>query len=113
MNVSPEENELDQIDPAEYVKLQIEIDEKHAEFVSKHLRRLWPKRVVRIVGVFQIILSLAILAVDLPIILMYAPRWQVCAGCWTFLIGLIAGVSAIRASKIIHRTSLRRGHFFD
>ncbi|CAF3858943.1 unnamed protein product [Rotaria sp. Silwood2] len=92
------ENEED-MDPSEYVRLQEEYEEKLDEFMRKHLRRIWPVCVVRLLGIFQLLVTLIILGVDLPIILMFAPRWQVFAGCWASVLGFIASVSTIHSSR--------------
>jgi hypothetical protein len=87
------------LDPTEYVRQKEEYEEQRDEFMRKQLRRVWPICIVRILGTFQLLISLAILGVDLPIILMFAPRWQIFAGCWTFVFGFIACVSTIHSSK--------------
>ncbi|CAF4124225.1 unnamed protein product [Rotaria sp. Silwood2] len=92
------ENEED-MDPSEYARLQEEYEEKLDEFMRKHLRRIWPVCVVRLLGIFQLLVTLIILGVDLPIILMFAPRWQVFAGCWASVLGFIASVSTIHSSR--------------
>lgn len=98
-SVVPEETEADSIDPDEYAALQQKIDDAHDQFLIKHLNRVWPKNFLRIVGILQILLALAFVGVDLPIVLMYAPRWQIFAGCWAFLFALIAGIMTIRSSN--------------
>lgn len=87
------------VDPNEYVNQREEYLKKRDDFMIKYLHRHWPARVVCVVGLFQLLISLAILGVDLPIILMFGPRWQVFAGCWTFLFGFIAAVSTFHSSK--------------
>ena len=91
------------VDPNEYINQREEYLKKRDQFMEKYLHRHWPARVVCIVGLFQLLISLAILAVDLPIILMFGPRWQVFAGVWTFLIGFIACVSTFHSSKGFER----------
>lgn len=98
-SVVPEETEVDSIDPDEYAALQQKIDDAHDQFLIKHLNRVWPKNFLLIVGILQILLALAFVGVDLPIVLMYAPRWQIFAGCWAFLFALIAGIMTIRSSN--------------
>jgi hypothetical protein len=100
MQVASAMDNLD-IDPTEYVHQKEEFEDKRDEFMRKYLRRTWPARVVCILGVFQLIIILAILGVDFPVILMFGPRWQVFAGCWTFIIGFIACVSTLHSSKKI------------
>jgi hypothetical protein len=99
MRDASDRDSSDTPDPSEYIRRKEEYEDKKNEFMRKHLRRAWPKLIVRILGVFQLIISLVILGVDLPIILMYAPRWQVFAGCWTFLFGFIACVSTLHSGK--------------
>ncbi|CAF3447940.1 unnamed protein product [Rotaria sp. Silwood1] len=89
----------DDIDPSEYVRLQEEYEEKLDEFMRKHLRRTWPVCVIRLLGIFQLLVTLTIFGVDLPIILMFAPRWQVFAGCWASVLGFIACVSTLHSSR--------------
>jgi hypothetical protein len=87
------------LDPAEYLQQKEEYEDKRDDFMRKHLRRAWPIRIVRLLGLLQLLISLAMLGVDLPIVLMFAPRWQVFAGCWAFVIGFIACVSTFHSSK--------------
>jgi hypothetical protein len=90
---------LEDVDPRKYVELNEEYDEKRDDFMRKYLVRQWPKRIVGLLGLLQLLINLAILGVDLPIILMFAPRWEVFAGCWTFVFGMIASISTIHSSK--------------
>lgn len=99
MRVVSEMENPDSTDPTEYLRQKEEYEEQRDTFMRKQLRRAWPTRVIRILGVFQLIISLAILGVDLPIVLMFAPRWQVFAGCWAFVFGFIACVSTFHSSK--------------
>ena len=101
MQVAHEMENPEALDPTEYIRQKEEYEDKRDEFMRKHLRRAWPVRIVRIIGAFQLLISLAILGVDLPIILMFAPRWQVFAGIWTFIIAFIACVSTLHSSKKI------------
>lgn len=106
MLVANEMENPDAVDPSEYLRQKDEYESQHDTFMRKQLRRTWPIRVVRILGIFQLLISLAILGVDLPIILMFAARWQVFAGCWTFLFGFIACVSTFHSSKIFNEENL-------
>jgi len=99
MQIASEMENPEAVDPSEYIRQKEEYEDKLDEFMRKHLRRSWPVRIVAILGVFQLLVSLAILGVDLPIILMFAPRWQVFAGCWTFVFGFIASVATLHSSK--------------
>ena len=87
------------IDTAEFLRQRDEISEKRDEFMCKYLRRAWPVRWVCILGIVQLAISLAMLGVDLPIILMFAPRWQVFAGCWAFMFALVAAASTLHSRK--------------
>ncbi len=91
----------DTVDAAGYIRQKEDYLDKREEFMQKYLNRTWPKRVICILGILQLLISLAILGVDLPILLMLGPRWQVCAGCWGFLIGFIACVSTLHSSKML------------
>jgi len=97
--IASEMENPDSVDPTEYIRKKEEYEDKREDFMRKHLRRSWPIRIVRILGIFQLAISLAILGVDLPIVLMFAPRWQVFAGCWTFVFGFVACVSTLHSSK--------------
>ena len=88
------------VDPIEHVHQQEVLDEKRDEFMRKYLKRSWPIRVLRIVCVIQLLVALAILGVDLPIILMFAPRWQIFAGIWTFIFAFIACVGTLHSSRL-------------
>lgn len=99
MQVGSEVEEPFAIDPNEYVNQREEYLEKRDEFMMKYLHRHWPSRIICIIGLFQLLISLAILGVDLPIILMFGPRWEVFAGCWTFVLGFAACVSTFHSSK--------------
>ena len=99
MRVEPDMEDMDALDPSEYLRQKEEYEDKRDEFMRKHLRRAWPIRVIILLGVIQLLICLAILGVDLPIILMFAPRWQVFAGCWTFVFGFVACVSTLHSSK--------------
>jgi len=99
MRVASDRDSPDVVDPSEYIRQKEEYEDKKNDFMRKFLRRAWPKRLLRILGVFQLLISLIILAVDLPICLMLAPRWQVLAGCWTFICGFIACISTLHSSK--------------
>lgn len=99
MQVATEMENPETVDPMEYIQQKEEYEEKRDEFMRKHLRRAWPIRVLRILGIIQLLISLTILGVDLPIVLMFAPRWQVFAGCWGFVIGFIACVATLHSSK--------------
>jgi hypothetical protein len=99
MQVASEIENPDELDPSEYIRAKEEFEDKRDEFMRKYLRRSWPVRIICILGVFQLLLSLAILGVDLPIILMFAPRWQVFAGCWGFVFEFIACVATLHTSK--------------
>ena len=98
-SLPPEDDAEDSVDPEEYAELQQKIDEAHDQFLIKHLKRVWPRNALRLLGVLQILLALAFAGVDLPIVLMFAPRWQVFAGCWAFFFALIAGIMTIRSSN--------------
>ena len=93
----------DSVDVADYVRQREEASEKQEHFLRKYFHRAWPKRIVAILGILQLAISLATLGVDLPVILMYAPRWQVLCGIWTFIFGLIACISTLHSSKIKFR----------
>ncbi len=99
MQVASEMEHSEGIDPRDYLRQKEEYNEKRDEFMRKQLHRTWPVRIVRLLGVFQLLISLAIFGVDLPIILMFAPRWEVCAGIWTFICGFIACCSTFHSSK--------------
>jgi hypothetical protein len=99
MQVASEMDNPELVDPSEYVRQQEEYYDKRDDFMCKHLRRAWPLRLIVLLGVIQLLISLAILGVDLPIILMFAPRWQVFAGCWGFVFTFIACVSTLHTSK--------------
>lgn len=64
-------------------------------FMIKHLKKKWPKRGVRICGVLQIIFSLAIAGLEVPIMMNSAPRWETFGGFWTGLIGFIAAITTL------------------
>ncbi|CAF0758372.1 unnamed protein product [Rotaria sordida] len=87
------------VDPTEYMRLKEEYEDKYEDFMRKHLRRVWPLCAVRLLGVFQLLVTLVILGIDLPIILMFGPRWQLFAGCWASILGFIACVSTIHSSR--------------
>lgn len=91
--------DTDSIDPNEYINQKEEYLEKRDEFMRKYLNRHWPGRIILVLAIFQLLISLAILAVDLPIILMFGPRWQVFAGCWGFIFAFVACVSSFHSSK--------------
>ena len=99
MQVHPDMDNLEAVDPEEYIRQKEEYEDKRDDFMRKHLRRAWPVRIVVLLGILQLLITLAILGLDLPIILMFAPRWQIFAGCWTFIFGFIACVSTIHTSK--------------
>ncbi|CAF2117051.1 unnamed protein product [Rotaria magnacalcarata] len=94
-----EMDDPENIDPDEYVRLREEYEEQLDAFMLKYLRRAWPTWIVCILGIFQLCISLIILGVDLPIILMFAPRWQVFVACWTALCTFIAAVSTIHSVR--------------
>ena len=95
------------VDPVEYIRKKAEYEEMFDSFMRKHLRREWPVCFVAILGVLQLLLSLTILGVDLPIVLMFAPRWEVFAGCWTFVLTFIACVSTLHSSKRFRYKNLK------
>ncbi|UJR37278.1 hypothetical protein I4U23_029987 [Adineta vaga] len=86
-------------DVAEYVRQKEEVTEKREDFLRKYFRRSWPKCIVAIIGVVQLLISLATFGVDLPVILMYAPRWQVLCGVWSLIFGFIACVSTLHSTR--------------
>jgi hypothetical protein len=49
---------LEDVDPTKYVELKEEYEEKRDDFMCKHLRREWPKRIVCAVGLLQLFISL-------------------------------------------------------
>ena len=71
-SLPPEDDAADEIDPEEYAELQQKIDEAHDQFLIKHLKRVWPRNALRLLGILQILLALAFVGVDLPIVLMFA-----------------------------------------
>lgn len=85
--------------PAEYAELQEDDAERMDIFMRKYLRRQWPVCMIVILGIIQLALCLTILGIDLPIILMFAPRWQVFTGCWGFLFTFIASVSTLHSGR--------------
>ncbi|CAF0967595.1 unnamed protein product [Adineta ricciae] len=89
----------DSVDVAEYVHQKEEISERQEHFLRKYFHRAWPKRIVAILGILQLAISLASFGVDLPVILMYAPRWQVLCGVWMFIFGLIACISTLHSTR--------------
>ncbi|CAF3344036.1 unnamed protein product [Rotaria socialis] len=99
MQDSMEMDDPENIDPEEYVRLREEYEEQLDYFMLKYLRRAWPALIVCILGIFQLCISLIILGVDLPIVLMFAPRWQVFVACWTSLFTFIASVSTIHSVR--------------
>ena len=54
------------VDPTEHIRQQEELEDKREDFLRKHLRRHWPVHAVRLLGVFQLLLSLTFAGVDLP-----------------------------------------------
>ena len=84
---------------ADYVQMNEEIDEKRDEFMTKFLRRNWPLRLSAVLGTFQLIIGLIIMAVDLPIILMFAPRWEVFVAGWTLIATLITSISTLHTGR--------------
>lgn len=100
------------IDPIEHVQQQEILEEKREDFMRKYLKQSWPVCVIRILGVIQLLVALAILGVDLPIILMFAPRWQVFAGIWTFVLAFIACVSTLHSSRKEKKCILKSNLFF-
>lgn len=87
------------VDPIEHANQMEILAEKREDFMRKYLKRAWPVRVTRIIGIIQLLIALAILGVDLPIILMFAPRWQIFAGIWTFILVFIACVSTLHSTR--------------
>ena len=86
-------------DSNEYVRMQDEIDEKRDEFITKYLRRKWPSRLTIVLGILQLIICLVIVAVDLPIILMYAPRWEVLVAGWTLVFTLLSAIGTFQTGN--------------
>jgi hypothetical protein len=89
----------DDIDATGFVRFNEEISEKRDEFMRKYLRRIWPVRIVGVLGVIELLIGLAVIGVDLPIILMFAPRWELFAGVWTFICVLLASIGTLHSSK--------------
>ena len=85
--------------PMEYVRLKDQIDDKFQLFMIKYLQRNWPPRFILIIGLLQLAISLSIFSVDIVVILMYAPRWQVLVACWTFLATFASSVATLDTSK--------------
>ncbi len=100
MRVASRMNNQD-VDPTKFVEQREDFEDKRDEFMRKYLLRTWPARIVAVLGVFQLLIILAILGVDFPIIFMFGPRWQIFSGCWTFVAGFIACVSTLHSSKKI------------
>ena len=86
-------------DPRHFVRERHEYEEKRDEFILKFLHRVWPVRLVIILGVLQLVIILCLLGVDFPVMLMLAPRWEVLVGCWMFIAGFIASISTIHSGK--------------
>ncbi len=87
------------VNPRDYVMQREDFEDKRNEFMQKYLHRVWPARVVIVLGVLQLVIILALLGVDFPVMLMLGPRWQVLTGCWMFIVGFIACVSTLHSSK--------------
>jgi len=86
-------------DTEEYLRLKEEAADEREHIMRQYFNQTWPKRFVLVLAVFELLITLAILAVDLPIMLMYAPRWQVLVGCWMFVVGVSACLASLSTRK--------------
>jgi hypothetical protein len=83
----------------EYLRLKEDAAEEREHIMRQYFNHTWPKRIILVIGVFQLVISLSILAVDLPIMLMYAPRWEVLVGCWMVLTGFVTCIATLLTRK--------------
>ncbi|CAF0798308.1 unnamed protein product [Didymodactylos carnosus] len=101
------------VDPEEHVRVLKELKDTREQFMIKRLKVVWPRRILTLLGILQLLLGLAIIAVDLPIILMYAPRWQIFAGCWGGVFAFAAAVSTLYSSQKVTWHKLKIGSVFN
>ncbi|CAF0883096.1 unnamed protein product [Adineta steineri] len=89
----------DALDVDDHHRQKEELLQNRESFLRKYFHKAWPKKLVFLLGMIQLAISLCILGVDLPIILMFAPRWQVLCGVWTFICGFIAAASTMHSAR--------------
>lgn len=89
------------IDPFSYVNLQDQSNEKFEYFMIKFLQRHWPAKIFWVLGFLQLGMSCAIFSVDIIVVLMLAPRWQVMIVIWTFFATLAAAIGTLITRKFL------------